>query len=815
MVDPNDQIDENRDNNDLTNYDLISGLDTHLSSSRLGSSNDEKRKISSGNEFFSETKIVYGTTAIMEVSNEVLTNCRSNYDVYCDRNGPAFMIAISPYREEYAKLKRNNVNIRLITEVTADNLRYCKEIINILSAEVKHLEGVKGNFVISDKKIYLGTTNLEENKHIPDLVYSNAKGIIEQNRFMFETLWKRALPAEQRIRQIEKGILPVETYLIDDPVDAFTYTVNLVNGVEEELSNCTSICFLKLAEQSKPFLDAYANLLLKLGKGKFQNKRVRWITCIENNMENIDLISRFLDLGIKIRHTNRLPSLNFFISEKQFASTVEKINDEGMFENLLHSTESLYMNHFRLLFEELWNNGLDAETRIRQIKTGIIPETTQIIEDSDASRKLLLQLIENAKDEILIIYPTSKAVDLQKKIGTLDIILKKSQQGLKIRIISPKNMNLNKLILPPHFESGPLISEYIIIREILEQQDFKPTIVMVDRKHVLILELKDDVSTNFEEATGLTTYSISSPTVLSYISIFDSFWEQTEMSIRLGLANEKLIQNEEMEREFINTAAHELRTPTQAIMGYTELDEELLDDILKTTELSRDEELKRNIFQLRKHFDAVSRNASRLDQLISNLLDVARIESNRINSLQLHKEKLDLVKEINECLKTQLDQKLKTKNVKVNFINHILDDQQCWVKADNARLNQILSNLIENAIKFSPQNGIIDIIIKENDQDRKLENAIESDKSKGNSVKSEVLVGISDRGRGISPKVMPKLFEKFVTGSDTGTGLGLFITKNLVEAHGGKIWAFNNKDGIGSTFVFSLPKVENTIVDKY
>ena len=222
--------------------------------------------------------------------------------------------------------------------------------------------------------------------------------------------------------------------------------------------------------------------------------------------------------------------------------------------------------------------------------------------------------------------------------------------------------------------------------------------------------------------------------------------------------------------------------------------------------------MNRNVIQLHKHFEAISRNSSRLDDLINNLLDVARIESSRTHSLQLQKEKVDLVSEINECLKTQLGQKIKTKNITIHFMNQILDDRQCLVYADSSRLNQILVNLIDNAIKFSPVNGVINIILEDTETDFAKENEHESDKTKNSSINSQILVGISDMGKGISSSIMPKLFEKFATDSDTGTGLGLFITRNIVEAHGGRIWAYNNKDGIGSTFVFSLPKVEDTIV---
>ena len=293
----------------------------------------------------------------------------------------------------------------------------------------------------------------------------------------------------------------------------------------------------------------------------------------------------------------------------------------------------------------------------------------------------------------------------------------------------------------------------------------------------------------------------------------------------LKFSNEKLIQSEEMEKEFVNTAAHELRTPTQAITGYTELDDELFDDILKNKNITSDPELKTSIKRLYQHHGSISRNASRLDNLIDKLLDVARLESSSNSSkdrlVTLYKEKVDLVKEINEIVNLELGRKINDKNIKISFINNSLREP-CWVYVDKSRLNQILTNLIDNAVKFSKKDGNIDILIKENGMDLPENNSqpnllagISSEaKSKDLPSRKEIFICISDTGIGISSTIIPKLFGKFITDSDYGTGLGLYITKKLVEAHGGRIWAYNN-NGIGSTFIFSLPRFDDTKDDIY
>lgn len=676
-------IDEKREENSRNKNDVqnhSSSLDPDLlSSPNPNSLNNENESVKTDDkiEHKLETKIVHGEEDVTNIIKLAHLNCKNSLHIYCDKNGFSILNNTCKFKELYTVLRNKGVTIKIITEITVDNIEDCKQVIDLFNANIKYLDTVKGNFALLDDKIYLASPKLIKTKLIPELIYSNEQEVVEQNRYLFETLWKEAKPAEQKIREIQDGRLPFETFIIDDPNKIFSY----------------------------------------------------------------------------------------------------------------------------------------AKTQ----------ETTRIIEHSNEIRKLLLHLVKNSKKEILIVYPSSKAVDLQKKIGTLDILLKKSQENISVKILSPTNVNLVEMINLNQSQLTELELKNINIREISKQQELKPTVLMIDRKHVLALELKNDTSDTFEEATGLATYSTSDPTVLSYISIFESLWEQTDMSISLRMANEKLVRTEQMERDFINTAAHELRTPTQAIMGYAELDSEVFDDLLKNPKVFEDKDLRRIITHLQKHFDAISRNSTRLDDLISNLLDVSRIESSMTNSLSLHIEKLDLIKEIKESIKNQLDQKIKIKNIEINFINDSLDEQ-CWIYADRSRLNQIISNLIGNAIKFSNQNGRIDIMIKDNasnskrhmDKINSLTKNKKSDLQKRNGRKKEmeeIFVNISDTGKGISTKIMPNLFEKFMTDSDTGTGLGLYITRNLVEAHGGRIWAFNNNDGIGATFIFSLPKMQYGISD--
>ncbi|CAN5174595.1 hypothetical protein BH18THE2_BH18THE2_41760 [soil metagenome] len=236
--------------------------------------------------------------------------------------------------------------------------------------------------------------------------------------------------------------------------------------------------------------------------------------------------------------------------------------------------------------------------------------------------------------------------------------------------------------------------------------------------------------------------------------------EMDESNKQLSEANERLKVHDKMQKEFINIASHEMKTPTQAILGFSEL--------LQQCPEKRDEMIQ-----------AIQRNAGRLQRLTSEILDVTRIES---RSLKLEKEKINLNDVVINCINDVTLNKFFSKGEKNVKISYAPTD--IFIEADRIRLTQVISNLLSNAVKFTKE-GIISITSEKND--------------------SQVIVTIKDTGAGIEPDLFPRLFSKFATRSASGTGLGLFISKSIVEAHGGKIWAENNPNGRGAIFTFSLP----------
>lgn len=272
----------------------------------------------------------------------------------------------------------------------------------------------------------------------------------------------------------------------------------------------------------------------------------------------------------------------------------------------------------------------------------------------------------------------------------------------------------------------------------------------------------------------------------------------------------RLAEYEQIQKDFINIAAHELRTPIQPILGLSAtLREEILNLGKQLQMVQREEAVykelqnvststtvparpdstdrssysffSRSIEKIILMAGVINRNAKRLEKMTSNLLDLSRIENDK--PLQLNKERFDLGIKIQNVINDICSTTPDNKDLLIRFESNV-NKTSIMIEGDKGRIFEVISNLLNNAIKFTEKGEVV-VLLNERD--------------------GQAIVSIRDTGTGIAPEIYPKLFTKFATKSEKGTGLGLFLAKNIVESHGGKIWAVNNSDGNGATFAFSLP----------
>ncbi len=559
--------------------------------------------------------------------------------------------------------------------------------------------------------------------------------------------------------------------------EANNVILNFVNNTKNKLDACLDANGPSVMIDVQSIKEARIN-------AKDRGVNFRYITDI--NKENISYCKQIIkEFNAEVRHLDEVKG-NFEINDngKEYIATATlqkaKPSKQLIFSNVKEIGEQQ-----QYVFDILWNKAISSEERIKEIEEGIEPEFTEIIRNADESQSLEWHLLKTTKEEIQIIYSTVKAFKLQESVGVMDYISELSNNGINVRMLTPKDSSIEESLQKLKDISN------IDIKYIETETGIKNKYLITDRKNSLVIELKDKddnidnyyhcwkqkedkpmasaQSSAISTIVGTAIYSNSKSTVLSYISIFETLWRETELF-------EKLKQVDLLKTEFIDIAAHELRTPIQSIIGYCEMLEAFPD--------------KKEDF-----LTPIKRNAERLYKLTQDILDIAKIERRNI---KLEKTRFDMNEKINNVIRDLTPKKNLNDNTKnqqnVKFIFQPTKEP-IMVFADKQRIYQVISNLVKNALKFIPSNdGKIEIILE---------------KMREPNEKEFVSVKIRDNGIGIDSQILPRLFQKFTTKPESGgTGLGLYISKSIVEAHGGKIWTENNSDGKGATFRFTLPIIK-------
>ncbi|MFL6360830.1 MAG: ATP-binding protein [Nitrososphaeraceae archaeon] len=560
------------------------------------------------------TRVFYGVETVVNTVLQFINKTNSKIDACIDQTRPSLVIDIAVLKEAFLDAKKRGVYLRYITEITKDNLSYCKELM-IMVGELRHLDGIKGNMYLSETGYLAPATFHERGKPAAQIIYSNVKDIIEHQTYVFDTLWTRAISAEERFEQIEEGA-----------------------------------------------------------------------------------------------------------------------------------------GH----------------------------EFVQVITNPQKASRIFSELVKSAKEELLLFLANDKALARIDKLGLVEHMIKISlETNATIKIITPLSQESSEIV-------NRINKRAPSIRILNSDNNSAFGMCIIDGEKLLRVEIRQSEVDDFSEATDFAIYSNRKLTVNSFKSIFELLWNER-------ILNEQLKVHDKMQSEFINIAAHELRTPIQSILGYTEL--------LKNTEL-----LKKDKSNNVLHFiNPILKNAQRLEKLANDILDITRIENKQLR-LDLERFNLiDLIADIVQDFKKDNTNAITSKhnshrsNSRTELLQLKYEPKEdvIFVEADKARITSVISNLLNNAIKFT-RSGLITV---------KCRLECPTNEANDNSHHGNAIITIKDTGLGISPDIFHRLFTKFATNSNSGTGLGLFISKNIVEAHGGKIWAENNQNENGASFSFSLPIV--------
>lgn len=481
--------------------------------------------------------------------------------------------------------------------------------------------------------------------------------------------------------------------------------------------------------------------------------KINFITEITSG--NIQYCKKMIEF-CELRHLDGIKG-NFAVIDKKEYLAASVLEEAQPLAQVIYSNVKGIVEQQQYLLETLWNKAIPAEQRIREIEGGIESEFVEVIADRNKASKLLLTLAQSAKSEVHFLLPNDKALVRMKRLGVLDALDKASREGAKVQIICPCSDVNSEIVYWLHQQTKI---------DLTNGSEAESGIIIVDSTRFMSAELVHPESEQFSDAIGMTVYSNSKRTINLLRTFFQALWKQAELS-------QNLENQDKLQKEFINIVAHELRTPVQPILGRAEL--------LKSEIESGDY----NLDSLSEAVDMIIRNSQRLQRLTDDLLTVSKIER---NMLRLNKVDFDLnivIQDAINDIKNWL--KIITKEITIVY----QPKERIIVNADKDKIAQVIHNLLSNAIKFTEE-GIISINTERNKD-------------------GDILFTIKDTGSGIDSSIFPRLFQMFATHaigtslSQSGSGLGLYISKNIIEAHGGRIWAENNKDQNGTTFTFILP----------
>jgi signal transduction histidine kinase len=503
-----------------------------------------------------------------------------------------------------------------------------------------------------------------------------------------------------------------------------------------------------------------------------KNNRTNQRYLIEVGKDNIQSCRNLMEIVAQndsnFRHSGDVEA-NFVVSEKEYLGsiTLKEPHQQAIYSNMKDLVEQQHR-----IFDSLWNRAIPIQDRISEVEEGREHEFYEVINDYKKAQEKYIDLARSVDREALLLLANSKAMLRAYRLGVLDYLIEaSSKKGALIRIVCPLAEE-NSEIVKKMSEKAPDIR---ILN--YDNASSHSGLLVVDRAKLMRFELKEPKAEEFSEAIGFVVFSNSKASIESSKSFFELLWNERIQQEKLK-EYEKLKEADKMKTEFINVAAHELRTPIQPIIG--------LGEVLRSRNTLNPQEYN-------EYLDVIIRNAKRLQQLADDILDVTKIES---QSLKLKIERFDL-QELVTAIVNEYSQLIIKSNKNVKLEYRLKQEQKntssFFVYADRVRISQVLSNLLTNAIKFTNEGDII----------------VTAEIHDGN--KNSIVVRVKDNGAGIDSEILPQLFAKFASKSFQGTGLGLFISKSIIEAHGGKMWAENNSDGKGATFYFSLPLQKVTV----
>ena len=607
----------------------------------------------------------------------------------------------------------------------------------------------------------------------------------------------------------------VELFTEDDRATKVLYGVETVVNTIIEFLNRTNDAVYACVDQTRPIL-TLETLGLKNAFLYAKKRGVKLHYVTEITKDNIFYCKQLMDMVDELRHLDGIKG-NFYVSESGYLAPATAHEVGKSASQVIYSNVTEIIEHQRYVFDTLWSKAVPANQKIRETEEGIEAEFFEVISDAGKAGDVYVNLAKSVKKQAFLVLPNSRAMIRDKRLGVLDYLVEASHkiealEGFTNETDSREGKDAIKIICPLDEKNREIVRwisdkapSIKILRSSIKSSS---TIFLADNQKFFRAELREnkEEEEDFASAIGLALYSNSKASITSFESIFDLLWnsqvvnekletgvlKQEEMRKELERINKELSGMNKYKDDFVMRISSESATILTDAKVLTEV-------LLETKDLGSLTNMQYTLVKV------IYENIAKINLLVKDLLDIYKLDR---GDLRLSKAHVNIANLIAQILSEEgLSKLILENNIQIDRDTSMLAPTET-LYCDPERLQQVLSNLLRNAIEFVPVDGRRRITIRVEKQRQKQDRV----DREGNKKTHEITFTIEDNGIAVTKDEVRRLFQKFYlidtknafTKRQKATTLGLSVSRGIIEAHGGWIWIDETYKG-GASFKFTLP----------
>jgi two-component system sensor histidine kinase VicK len=674
-----------------------------------------------------------GNRIISLITTASMDSASPFVDVVIDKFGPTVLSAYFAITKESIE-KNPEFKVRVITDVQAQNVGYVREIIKGgKRIEVRHSEGNIRKFVYSRTEA-LETSHSLQNGQPEEAVYSTDPDFVAQLSQVFDVLWQRAIPADQRMGEIERGEPPKRTEILRGAEETASISLKVFSNAENYFCAVSDWRAPSLAVDVEIYRKSYLDMMRR-------GVNVRAITEIKN--ENLNHCKELLRLGLvsELRHIEGSMG-NYLVTEKEYLAA-PSIQESTQAQEVIYSNDKGLVAQNKYVFDTLWSKAVPAEVRIRQLEEGIEPEETRLIQSVDELITITVESLEQCKEEALVIFASEKTIKRNAKLFKRLAERQASKDIRRLRILSPVE-DRGILDVLPNVEWREIVPLNI-------------SLFVFDRNKMLLVQYSNPEADSRELAFSNGVYTTNMQTISGFVAVFDALWKESELrKLAESLKEKETIARRQAEL-LQDILTHDIRNYNQISW----LSAELLQ-----------EELGKNNSSVKSILDGLLRSISGSTALLERVRKLSKIITETSPSLY----PVDLLESIEssfEIVKNAFPEKRILRSSEPELEGRAIDvmkPKRLFVQADDL-LGEVFVNILTNAIKYTETKEVpIEVSIVAEDTTLSMKEG-----------QRYCRVTITDHGRGIPEEFKTSIFTRyFHAGTHSGSGLGLAIVHALV-----------------------------------